>query len=244
MRYELAPGSILVGSVAYERRAGGARSEQATGYETGADDDRYTGEAQHLWWAGPLRLVSGAALARNDSAVVVRSGGRRAVLDEDGARSADYLYALGNHARSLTLTVGGATEWVDAPAREGFQFNPKVGLLWALPVGTTLRAAVFRTLAVTAAGDQTIEPTQFGGFNQRFDDPKGTSAWRWGLGLDQRLGPRLLQPLQRLTPQDLRIIPAVAQDNCARSRELWRKDSTGGPRSLPSWTPSTTGSKR
>jgi hypothetical protein len=44
-----------------------------------------------------------------------------------------------------------------------------------------------RTTKRSLIADQTLEPTQVAGFNQFFDDPEGTDAWRYGLGLDRRL---------------------------------------------------------
>ena len=51
---------------------------------------------------------------------------------------------------------------------------------------TSIRAAAFRTLKRTLLTDQTLEPTQVAGFNQFFDDPDGTEAWRYGVGWDQK----------------------------------------------------------
>ena len=35
--------------------------------------------------------------------------------------------------------------------------------------------------------NQTIEPTQVAGFNQLFDGVEGEAAWRYGVGIDQKL---------------------------------------------------------
>jgi hypothetical protein len=67
------------------------------------------------------------------------------------------------------------------------QLNPKLGVTWDLPWGTTLRAAWFRTLKRSAIAGQTIEPTQVAGFNQLFDDPFAAKARRWGIAIDQKL---------------------------------------------------------
>ena len=68
--------------------------------------------------------------------------------------------------------------------------NPKFGLVWALPTGTTFRAASFRTLKRSFVANQTLQVAQFAGFNQFFDDLNGTQARRVGLGLDQRVSDR------------------------------------------------------
>ena len=54
-----------------------------------------------------------------------------------------------------------------------------------------MRAAAFRTLKRTLVSNQTIEPTQVAGFNQFFDDTESTEAWRYGLGVDFKLSPKL-----------------------------------------------------
>ena len=71
------------------------------------------------------------------------------------------------------------------------QANPKLGILWSGPHGTTLRAAAFRTLKRTLVTDQTLEPTQVAGFNQFFDDPSATRSWVYGAGIDQKFGRKL-----------------------------------------------------
>ena len=60
-------------------------------------------------------------------------------------------------------------------------------MTWTPFPATTLRSAVFRTLTKTLISDQTVEPTQVAGFNQFFDDAEGAEAWRYGIGIDQKL---------------------------------------------------------
>ncbi|NOT11596.1 MAG: TonB-dependent receptor [Methylococcaceae bacterium] len=62
--------------------------------------------------------------------------------------------------------------------------NPKLGLVWNLFAKTTVRAALFRSMNMTRASNQTIEQTQVAGFNQLFDDINGTVAWRYGIAID------------------------------------------------------------
>jgi predicted Zn-dependent protease len=72
-------------------------------------------------------------------------------------------------------------------------FDPKLGASWDVLPNTTVRAAWFTTFKRPLVGDvslrngQTIEPTQVAGFNQLFDDPTGTRAQRWGVGIDQKV---------------------------------------------------------
>lgn len=98
-----------------------------------------------------------------------------------------YGYSLINWPERVTWTIGASADFFDGGIQDQNQLNPKAGVIWSPWDGTTLRAAVFRTLSRTLLASQTLEPTQVAGFNQFYDDPEGTRAWRVGAGLDQRL---------------------------------------------------------
>jgi hypothetical protein len=72
----------------------------------------------------------------------------------------------------------------DPTLRTRNQVNPKFGLTWQIANGTTLRGAAFRALQRPTSFRRTIEPTEFAGFNQFFDDFVGIDSWRYGIGLD------------------------------------------------------------
>jgi Flp pilus assembly protein TadD len=108
-----------------------------------------------------------------------------------------WLYSNWSTVPVLRLTLGGHFERLQESVRTietltRTKFDPKFGLSWDLLPNTTLRAAWFETFKRPLIGDlsfqsgQTIEPTQVAGFNQFFDDPVGTKARRWGVGIDQR----------------------------------------------------------
>jgi hypothetical protein len=98
-----------------------------------------------------------------------------------------YAYTTLRLVSDLNVTIGVSIDSTDGSLNDGEQVNPKFGIAWEPIEGTTLRAAAVRTLTRTLVANQTIEPTQVAGFNQFFDDPEGTDAWRFGLGIDQRL---------------------------------------------------------
>ena len=54
--------------------------------------------------------------------------------------------------------------------------------------GTTWRAALIQGVSLDSVGKQSIAPTRFGGFDNRFDDPAGTRYRRLALGFDRPLG--------------------------------------------------------
>jgi hypothetical protein len=66
--------------------------------------------------------------------------------------------------------------------------TPGIGVSWSPgQTGTTLRAALSRTITVPYAGSQTLRPTQLAGFNQILDEWDGTRADQVNFGLDQRI---------------------------------------------------------
>ncbi|WP_046112880.1 TonB-dependent receptor domain-containing protein [Aquincola tertiaricarbonis] len=91
------------------------------------------------------------------------------------------LHATLGLAHVRTKLVGPATDvWL-----------PKLGLLWQPAVGTTLRAAAFRTVKRLASLEQALEPTHVAGFTQLFDDSAGVVSRVAGLGADVLLSPQL-----------------------------------------------------
>jgi hypothetical protein len=62
----------------------------------------------------------------------------------------------------------------------------------------------------TLIADQTIEPTQVAGFNQFFDDPNLTEAWRYGVALDQKFTDSIFGGFE-LSKRDL-TVPFVRLD--------------------------------
>jgi tetratricopeptide (TPR) repeat protein len=106
-----------------------------------------------------------------------------------------YLYTLTALPENVAMTLGVTGDFFHEEEGIGYrdQVNPKGGITWnpSFSPGTTLRAAGFRALKRTLVNQQTLEPTQVAGFNQFFDDPSGTSEWRWGAAIDQKLGSRV-----------------------------------------------------
>jgi Flp pilus assembly protein TadD len=171
------------------------------------DETANTGEGQYRYRSDPLDVLGVVRGVR----AIVGAGHADVAVDEDTtteidffpfpplvemvSRSPDvshsngYLYSTLEFAGNVALTLGVSGDAFDEDDGVGSesQINPKVGLTWSPSFlrGTTLRAAAFRTLKRTLVTDQTLEPTQVAGFNQFFDDPNATSAWRYGVALDQ-----------------------------------------------------------
>jgi len=99
-----------------------------------------------------------------------------------------YAYSYINLIKNVTITAAASYDHADSEFLDNVkdQFNPKFGIVWNPFPGTTVRAAVFRTLKRTLITQQTLEPTQVAGFNQFFDDADLTEAWRYGGAIDQK----------------------------------------------------------
>ena len=103
-----------------------------------------------------------------------------------------YLYTLVNWPKPVTWTLGVSGRPLRQHGRRVLPGSgqPEGGRAWTPAPSTTVRAAFFRTLKRQLVSNQTIEPTQVAGFNQFFDDVDGTDAWRYGVGIDQKIGSR------------------------------------------------------
>ncbi len=103
-----------------------------------------------------------------------------------------YLYTYTALPANVSMTLGVSGDFFHEEEGIGHrdQANPKGGLTWtpSFSPGTTFRAAGFRALKRTLVNQQTLEPTQVAGFNQFYDDPSGTSSWRYGAAIDQKFG--------------------------------------------------------
>lgn len=93
-------------------------------------------------------------------------------------------------SRPITGYLGLSRDDLSQNAIAVHETSPKLGLSWALSDRLRLRAAVFRSVKGSSAKEQSIEPTQFAGFNQVFDDSTGTRSQRKALAFDQALGMR------------------------------------------------------
>ncbi len=65
--------------------------------------------------------------------------------------------------------------------------HPKLGLIWQPTPATSLRLATYTNTTGTATKEQTLEPTQFVGFNQNFDDRQAATSKQRAIGLEHQL---------------------------------------------------------
>ena len=188
-----------------------------------------TTEIQHLFTSERFRVISGLGHfdANRDETVdvgiqlpvppfaIASSTSEEFPISHTNA----YVYSQLDMAPSLTLSLGSSGDFLDGRGIEVNQFNPKAGLSWQPTRTTTLRAAGFRTLHRSLISNQTIEPTQVAGFNQLYDGVEGEEAWRYGLGLDQKLGRRLFTGAE-VSWRDL-TTPTVSVEDTEVVRDSW-----------------------
>lgn len=172
-------------------------------------EDAMTGELQHQFRSRYINLVTGGSLVQinstlnqnqelnpvdfgappgtiifpNTNTIPVQSP-----LDHTQGVLYGYSYLKPHQTVTLTLGASGQFRSGENPAQTGKPLvNPKFGLLWTPLPGTLIRLAAFQELKRTLVTNQTLEPTQVSGFNQFFDDFNGTSAWRYGAALNQKI---------------------------------------------------------
>ncbi len=194
-RHAFAPGSELIGTAAYLDAEFPTR-DVFPGFDLHTDLKGWLGELQYAFRHRRVRLIAGTGYFdadREDSSTDATAGDPITFETKEDIHHANlYVYTLLNWPDPVTWTLGVSGDFYDS-TQAGFsrdQVNPKVGVQWTPFPSTTVRAAFFRTLKRQLVSNQTIEPTQVAGFNQFFDDVDGTDAWRYGLGIDQKIGAR------------------------------------------------------
>jgi tetratricopeptide (TPR) repeat protein/opacity protein-like surface antigen len=204
-RYAHSPASILLASVAYQRldRIGHDEPTAISAIDSSEKDQTgASGELQHLFRSRYVNLVTGVGYFRvtgdRDLRVELNLPPpigpilTEETLDQDTSHLNLYMYSYLSPLRSLTFTLGLSGDIFESERSDSentSQVNPKFGVIWNPFASTTVRAAVFRVLRRTLLTDQTLEPTQVGGFNQFFDDNDipATTSWRYGVGIDQKI---------------------------------------------------------
>jgi tetratricopeptide (TPR) repeat protein len=200
-RHDFSSGSTLIGNFMYNKGDSSAQENPteafSTKYNIKNDAESYSAEMAHIFTADKFKLLSGAGYFDirsnytlnyelyfpDDPFTPVNTSD---VLNADTKHTNLYVYSYFQPVKPLTITVGVSADFLRVTDSDTDQFNPKLGIVWNPVPDTTIRAAAFRTLKRTLITNQTLEPTQVAGFNQFYDDPNGTEAWRYGLGVDQK----------------------------------------------------------
>ena len=156
-------------------------------------------EIQYVGQVGRIELIAGAGYIDDTS----HFGPEQA--DERNTSGSVYGYVNWHPSKiNASIQLGVAAEELKSKTSSEFgtqivdksQLSPKIGVIWSLLEGTTIRAAAVSSLHRPFISSQTIEPTQIAGFNQFFDgfeqfygDFIGTDSDRVGVALEQVLSP-------------------------------------------------------
>ena len=187
-RHSMTPFSNLLFS--FMRQSGPAHT-QDEGIDISLDQTAYIAETAYLFNSEYIDITLGGGYYDMEEEEQVRYDlPFLPSIDQvnDTRHGNAYLYTTFRYPQNLTWTLGASYNDYKGELTDSDQFNPKFGLMWKPLRETTLRAAAFRVFKRDLIADQTIEPTQVAGFNQYFDDANGSDIWRYGIGIDQKIG--------------------------------------------------------
>lgn len=246
LRHAFSPGSILLGSLMYQRDDRLTHDQfdfiiDPVSIDIREPDDKSLGaELQHLYRAANVSVTTGAGYFDLDQSQATSISSDpftclfilppgycgETSVDLSAKHKNAYVYSNIGAAPGLKLTVGASYDSFDTQdttsSESKNQFNPKLGLTWDVRPGTTLRAAAFRAFKRSLITQQTLEPTQVAGFNQFFDDIVSTDSRRYGIGLDQKFSRQVFGGVE-LSKRDL-TVPIPYTDPFTLVSTLEQKD--------------------
>jgi tetratricopeptide (TPR) repeat protein len=221
-RHAFSPNSILLVSASYQNKDSSLSDAQFP--QAGVllqdlrvfDETALGIEVEHIFRSRYVNLRTGVGYVNSDSEIESEvtlgpplipfifqaSSATPAEIDHYNA----YVYADLNLLKTVTFTLGMSYDTLtgDFPGDNTDQFNPKAGITWNPLTGTTVRGGVSRVLKRTLVTEQTLEPTQVAGFNQFFDDPNLTDAWRYGVAIDQKFSKSIFAGVE-LSRRDMTV---------------------------------------
>lgn len=196
LRYAPSPASELIASTIWSRRDSTSQDVSPIGpgrlVSTGVlHRDARLGELLYASRQGSARWTLGLSAYRDDAegtlTVVPPPPLPRppvTPLSPTTTHNLVFTYGAFDPVARVSLLWGLSHDRYDSGPIAVHRTSPKLGVVWRLANGLSLRAAAFSTVKGSAGKEQTVEPTQFAGFNQLFDDPSGTRSRRVALGLD------------------------------------------------------------
>lgn len=150
-----------------------------------------------------------------------------------------YVYSRFSAPRNADWTLGIAYDSFDDETVDLSELNYKAGLSWSVTPAVRLRAAAFETTKRQLTLDQTLEPTEIAGFNQFFDDPNGTKAKRYGLGLDATITDDLFAGIEFSSRNlEVPVEPVVLDGGRATEASFtWASRDEDWHRAYVNWAP-------
>ncbi len=204
-RHAFSPGSIVLASVIYQNSKATVTDDQnlppVTFLSLSKPEKALSTELQYLFRAPQFNATAGFGYSKVnghldttiDLDIPPPDGpGPFQFQDSVGTdvkHANVYSYLYFRQLANTILTAGVSADFLNGDSLEidnKHQVNPKFGVEWNPAPNTTVRAAAFKVLKRTLVTNQTLEPTQVAGFNQFYDDFNGSSAWRYGVGVDQK----------------------------------------------------------
>ena len=176
LRYSPTPNSDLLFSYIYSDRL----QEQSffPGFSDPTEDQGFQVESQYIYSGEWLNFIAGAWQTDIDRTTDV------AVPSEQIKHVRGYAYANIKFPTPVTWTLGGSVDDLEQGPLVVEKFSPKLGVRWDITNALSLRAAVFQWIKPPLVANRSLEPTQVSGFDQVFDDARGDTSLRRGVGLD------------------------------------------------------------
>lgn len=178
------------------------------------DDEGEQYELQYIYNNDNYNVVAGVSQSDNDR--LLTTGVTINILDGPAAPlgSVDfnftekekidhphaYFYFNHNLTDTLNYTIGMSYDDYEEEVAQGdidvSESNVKFGVSYQFNESVLFRAAAFQTVKPLLVNSRTLEPTQIAGFNQFYDDPNGTEADKYGLGLDWKFNSSFTMTLE------------------------------------------------
>ncbi|WP_394752026.1 tetratricopeptide repeat protein [Crenothrix sp.] len=196
-KYSPAQHSDLLFSYIYADRHEDVKGlELTTFYNGNANHHGYQFEAQYLYHSERFNSVIGGGSYQSNNnrlfnAFIPQFNRFISTIndkDYENNQNFGYIYTHINLLKNIVATTGLSYDnYLDDLENANFtisQLSPKLGLQWQINKALTLRIAGFQTVKAPIVINQLIQPMQVAGFNQFFDDPNGTRATQYGVGVD------------------------------------------------------------
>jgi Flp pilus assembly protein TadD len=195
--FKLTPGIDMLAAVGYQK-VDGAHHEYDSFSDLRIDSLKRASNAEVQWQFGDLagHLITGANFGKieNDSVrrdIIFDSESPAELVAESTDRyKAGYAYWTISPLSQLELTAGLTYAELDTERlgdrRSGWY--PKFSVYYQPDDIFDFRAAWFQSMKRPFSIDQTIEPTQIGGFNQFNDETDGIESENYALGFDLKAG--------------------------------------------------------
>jgi tetratricopeptide (TPR) repeat protein len=188
-RHRLSATGVVIGSyLHYELDS--LASDAGFGFNASTQQQADSWELRYLQTWDRVNITAGAGRYAGDQVDTVSFGPiQLPPATAEIHHTNGYVYADVQLSRTVIASGGLSGDGFEYQFNRS-QTNPKIGVTWTIDPATTVRAAATRALKRTLVLTQTLEPTQVAGFNQFFDDAPGADAWRYGIGVDRKVGTR------------------------------------------------------